>query len=790
MLDRDASPLRATTPPRLAALLLVLAVLVAPLLALGAGPASAAAAAPASAAPGLVPGLALDDEETGTPLTVTIDGVTPDVGVLAPGTVVSVTGDVTNASDETWTDLQIFPVTSSAPLTTEAELESAVASDPLSFIGERLLVDGLFDESITRLAPGETRSYRLDLPIEQLQISGEPGVYWLGVHALGADGDGTRSGNAVGRARTFLPLLDRGRTAGSAARASVVVPLRAPIRYAEDGSIADPEAWAVQLGDGGRLRRIVDLVDPDAGAGPTSILLDPALLDVARRLAEGNPPRSLAPTSDPEEEPADPGSTSTDATEEPSDDPAGAGSVGGDTGDLQVADGPLAAAAASWLDDVLAAASAGDLLVLPYGDVDLGAASLHDPVAYGRARLLADDALERYGLEGTPAVAPRGESLPEGITDEVEDDAVVLVGDDLLGADAPEDLTAAAPHADADGRRVVVVDDAVAEGGPAPGDRTSGVMLRQRLAATMVVGALADEAGATQERAVLLPALWNPGDAGSPTRGLTTGWLRSVPLTDLASAVDAEPVATDLADLAGEVDAAQALPDDLFVLSRSLVTRGSRLDSILPETDAVRSQAERAAATVLSYEHRGDLARVRSGVRDQVEQVQGLLARVTVEAPPTVTLSGDDGDFNVRVVNGLDQPVVVELRGDESRRVTVTPTGPVEVPASGSASVRMTVTMHRLGVYDVDVRVVDSTGTALGGTVAVPVRSAAVSDIIWAIIIGATVLLVGATLWWYRGRPRRRISTPASVAAVSRPDDDDGSVEETADVPTGSEERA
>ena len=126
MLDRDASPPRATTPPRLAALLLVLAVLLGPLLALGAGPAAAAPTAPRSAPANL----ALADEETGTPLTVTIDGVTPDVGVLAPGTVVTVTGRVTNASDETWTDLQIFPVTSSTPLTTEAELEAAAARPP------------------------------------------------------------------------------------------------------------------------------------------------------------------------------------------------------------------------------------------------------------------------------------------------------------------------------------------------------------------------------------------------------------------------------------------------------------------------------------------------------------------------------------------------------------------------------------------------------------------------------------------------------------------------------------
>ncbi|WP_447644159.1 DUF6049 family protein [Nocardioides zeae] len=754
MLDRDASPLRAARPPRLAALLLVLGVLLAPLLAWDAGPASAAPGPGATAAAvGAASAAALDDEETGTPLTVTIDGVTPDVGVLAPGTVIGVSGSVTNSSDETWTDLQVFPVTSSAPLRTEAELDAASDSDPLSFIGERLLVDGLFDESITRLAPGETRSYRLELPIEQLQISGAPGVYWLGVHALGADGDGVRSGNAVGRARTLLPLIDQDRSTATAGRASIVVPLRAPVRYAEDGSIADPEAWAAQLGEGGRLRRIADVLDPDAAVGPTSILLDPALLDVARRLAEGNPPRSLAPTTDPDAEPTDPGSTSTDPTTGPTDEPTDAGSVGGDAGDLQVADGPTAAAAAAWLDDVLAAAAAGDLLVLPYGDLDLGAAALHDPVAYGRARLLADDALARYRLTGTPAVAPQDEGLPAGIADQLEDDAVVLVGDGALAGDAPDDLSAGAPLADADGRPVVVVDDAVAEGGPAPGDRTSGVLLRQRLAATMVLGALDDDAGATQERAVLLPALWNPGEAGTPTRGLTTGWLRTVPLTELAAAGDTAPAEVDLDALATDVDASRAVPGDLFVLSRSLVTRGARLDSILPETDAVRSQTERAATSVLSYENRGDLARVRSGIRDQIDQVEELLGSVTVEAPPTITLSGDDGDFNVRVVNGLDQPVVVELRGDESRRVSVEPSGPVEVPAGGSASVRMTVAMHRLGVYDVDVRVVDETGTALGGAVVVPVRSAAVSDIIWAIIGSAALLFVGGRCGGTAGGP-------------------------------------
>ncbi|HEY1134957.1 MAG TPA: DUF6049 family protein, partial [Nocardioides sp.] len=503
MLDPDASPLR-VAPSRLAALLVAVLgpLLLAAPLALGspagaASPVASPVASPAAAAgpaPYGVPAVALDDEETGAPLTVRIDGVTPDVGVLAAGSVVTVTGTITNASEDTWSDLQVFPVTSRSPLTTTAELDEAAATDPLEFVGERLLVDGLFDESITSLPPGESRPYRLDLPVEQLQIDGTPGVYWLAVHALGADADGVRSGNALGRARTFLPLLDPARAAGTSARAGVVVPLRHPVRYAEDGSIADPESWSLLLGREGRLRRIVDLLapDPTGATGAVSLLLDPALLDVARRLAEGNPPRSLAPTSTatgPTEEPGTAGTDDPTPTDAPTESP-----IGRDEGELEVADGPVAEAAAAWLEDVLAAASAGDLLVLPYGDVDLGAAATHDPIAYGRARLLADDALARYGLTGTPAVAPRGEGLPDGIVDAVEEGALVLVGDDRLPEDAPEELSAGAPLAEADGRDVVVVDDALAEGGPSPGERTTGLAVRQRLASALVVDALADGA--------------------------------------------------------------------------------------------------------------------------------------------------------------------------------------------------------------------------------------------------------------------------------------------------------
>ena len=43
---------------------------------------------------------------------------------------------------------------------------------------------GLYDE-VGDLAPGESTPYRLSVPRRDLGITGEPGVYWVGVHVLG-----------------------------------------------------------------------------------------------------------------------------------------------------------------------------------------------------------------------------------------------------------------------------------------------------------------------------------------------------------------------------------------------------------------------------------------------------------------------------------------------------------------------------------------------------------------------------------------------------------------------------
>ena len=74
---------------------------------------------PAAAAPG---------DENADPLTVTIESMSPSV-VPRRGRL-SLSGVITNDSEDTWTDLQVYLLASPTPMTSHEELAAAVTSDP------------------------------------------------------------------------------------------------------------------------------------------------------------------------------------------------------------------------------------------------------------------------------------------------------------------------------------------------------------------------------------------------------------------------------------------------------------------------------------------------------------------------------------------------------------------------------------------------------------------------------------------------------------------------------------
>ncbi|RYE78370.1 MAG: hypothetical protein EOO74_05390, partial [Myxococcales bacterium] len=56
-----------------------------------------------------------------------------------------IAGHVRNDSDEVWTDVRVYPLFSSQPMTTAADLTAAADSDPLTTdTGSRLTGEGQF----------------------------------------------------------------------------------------------------------------------------------------------------------------------------------------------------------------------------------------------------------------------------------------------------------------------------------------------------------------------------------------------------------------------------------------------------------------------------------------------------------------------------------------------------------------------------------------------------------------------------------------------------------------------
>jgi hypothetical protein len=224
----------------------------------------AAALAPAPAnAPAPAPA------KDGDPLLVHIDSMTP---VLPETGDVEIGGTVTNVSDETFTRVNLHAFSSEAPIRDPLTLSQSATIDPTLFVGDRVTVPGTFD-TIDELAPGASATFSDSVPVELLATSGEPGIYWIGIHALG-DSSVPRDLVADGRARTFIPRVASG---GAQPReASVILPIRSRVWFDEDGAVAGTERWAKRLAEGGSLDGVLDMAD-SAGSAPYSWLVETML---------------------------------------------------------------------------------------------------------------------------------------------------------------------------------------------------------------------------------------------------------------------------------------------------------------------------------------------------------------------------------------------------------------------------------------------------------------------------------------------------------------------------------
>ena len=683
------------------------------------------------------------------PLEVTIERLTPST-VPQRGDV-TVTGTVRNTSDGEWSDLAVYLLTSAEPLTTGDELREAVASDPRTEVGSRIVTPGLYVDLPT-LAPGASADYRLSVPRSQLEISGAPGVYWLGVHVLGTSEAGRLEG-ADGRARTFLPLVPP-RT--DPVEVALGLQLRQRTVRHRDGSLSAAKHWQQLLGRDGRLRRLVDL-GSTAGTRPLTWVLDPAVADAALSSARGNPALGLDPEAAPDLSGEEDG-TGTDEDAPPEDDTdEETGEDSGEEGALDEAtEDP---AAREWLTDLVAALRSGSdtLFAVPYGDLDVsavtrnGADSLVDS-AFDQGDLL----LEQLGVTGgTRAVVPSSGFLsPAALTRAAPEVPVVLARDALTTSEPGTVVDRAG------GGELLLVPGEGSLDGPSPGDARSALAVRQRLLADAALQAL--ERGPEQPLVRLLPLDWDPGPGWRRARffdGLDVPWVVPTQVHALLERSTPAPELDPGEDMTyPEEQAAAEIPSANVAAALSLIETGALLDELLTENDQLLAAATRQALltpSTWSRERPGPAARRTRGAEARMDE---WLSKVTVRGPDFVTMSSESGTFQVQLVNGLDQPVTIGLRtAVAGGQLVLSSPDPVELGPQGQAAVQIDARSTDIGIHQVVLQPVSESGKGVGSIASIDVRSSRVGFFVWIVMaVGGTLLFVAIVVRLVRRIARRR----------------------------------
>lgn len=671
------------------------------------------ALAPVAADASAAPGAATRVGPAGTPLTVRLARLSP-AEIPRRGRIV-LAGWVRNDSAETWYAVNVHPFVSRTPMTTRAELAAAAATDQTSEVGTRLVDPGQF-APVGDLRPRQRVSFRISLPVDALPITGDPGVYWIGVHALGQDSAG-RDNLADGRDRTFIPLVGR-RTRTSVA---LVVPVRAPVRHDPDGRISEPAGWDRLLGDSGRLGRISDLLATGSSTRLT-LLVDPAVLDAAGALAAGNPELSLGngDTADGDGTPSPSGSPSpgTDSDQ----------SAAGTAPATPVAD----ATAADWLTRILFVARSHPVLGLGYADPDVNALARLDPDLLMEAQRLSAKSFAARGVVTVPAAAPATGLFDLSLTGQLPAAETLLIAN-------PDDARARTLWRTVTGQDLVLTDTAAASGGPGPSPATSALALRQRIVSEAALRATGHPA---TPLVVELPAGWDPGSGWERADffgAMQLPWLNLVGIN--VSGAGPAPAFTHEDDYPAKARG-QEIHGRMVRAAGQLIATGSILGEVLNTENTASRDLRRIALEAVSQQARSDRAAVRRSVLDTDQTIRDHLDRVVVSGTDFATLSGGSGTVAVTVINRMGVPITVGVRGStDSGRVRISAPAPVALAPGQRSVLRLQADATGIGVHRVTVTPVTTAGSAFGTPLVFDLRTSQVGNVIWAAMVAAGVLL-------------------------------------------------
>ena len=639
------------------------------------------------------------------PLLVVLESMAP--AVPGESDTLRLRGRIVNSSDDTVDDVSVRLRRSSRPVATRSDI-AAVADAGLEVQGEDpsdVTLDGTSIDVADSLAPGDLASFSVRVPVKALGLT-DPGSYVIAVEALGRIDGVDEFDERQGIVRTFVPWMPAD-TGIAPVSVAWLWPLAAWPAQTVTGALLDeqtPEA----LAPAGRLGQLVTLGQRHLGA--VSWIVDPALLQQARQMADGY--QVLR--------------------------------------DGEVVVGNADAVATGWLDQVGTATQLSGVEVMPYADVDASAltrggmstdvvraVTLAPRIAAQSLGEQPDDVLywAPFGRLDQPALDVLASA---GVT------TVVLSGGSIPGSD-PDAGTGAGAGALPDGGQATmalatdagavraVITDAGLDRVLALPQRTAAdvVTARQQfLAETATAAVRLQDAGIVGGTLVAAP----PSVRWTATASLVTPllrairsapWLRPVTLQQLlaAPATEAARRRAGYGERAREQELSRRYVAALSRTNTTLGTFTSIIDNPVGVTEPFSEALLRASSSAWRTQP-GVGTELLDTIRvDLGEQIE----RVRVLSKGTITLSGDSGSVPVTIANDLDRAVTVGvlLRGRPGLRLASEPVRDIRIEAGRMASVELDARVVGGDPLAVEVQLIDAEGQDYGQPATITLMSTA-----------------------------------------------------------------
>ncbi|MDO4242800.1 MAG: DUF6049 family protein [Actinomyces sp.] len=730
-------------PTGLAALLTVLLITSCALACLASPVAPAATAravvgtTPATGAQPAAPAVPAQDTPVDGEVTLMVETLAPEV--VRDDEDLTITGTIANGTDEAIADPELLVAIQRSTEITRDGLGSWLAEERNTTLAEAatLALD-------TEIPAGQSLPFSVTVPAEDLPLSDTEEWGPRGVEVSVNEGAQT-----VASDRTIM-LWDAGVTV-SPTRVTTIIPVTASPEEllallsseeaagtaADQATASTDQDQAADTTDSALAERIRGLLDL-AGRGVV-LAVDPAILAALGVGADGS-------------------TASSPATSAPSASPAPTAGATQDSPD------------ATALSEALArAASAGDVVALPWADADMSALA-----HLGQSDLIAS-ALSR-SQESAVAGAGAGTSLVwsagplDTTTLNALPDSVTTVVADTEDMDVAEDLSyTPSGHTTLGARTVLLPDGALSaalRGQLVLGEETTELssldtiqLLRAQTAIlTRQAPSLSRDIVVVLDRATAAGA--DPQEVAAQVNALTTSsWTQGAGLAELvaAAATAAEDGSeVERTDLSETQTADDELTASDLAQARSTFTYLGSVTSMMADPGAALGSDADLVAQIASCSWRSDPTARGTAVSAARGRGEDLSAGLTPAPSRTVNLIAATADLPIRITSSLDQAttVTVQLR-PSSPRLQAPRAVTVTVPAHGEAIA--SVPVKAVGSGDVDVAIVLKTpqGTTVGVPASVHMRVRADWESIGTAVLGGglvLMLVVGIVRTVRRGR--------------------------------------